>query len=167
MLDPPIQKTYPSYLLFLILLSYMVASNRDLENIGFISSAFITSTTYIHSLPFAMKIDINSVNNYNDVRERSHSFSNVSSRSVSLVSRASSRPYYEKMIINNDLPDKEIVKPIDRSQLSYSGNYQERSCISMMTDPISLQEPQQVSNKALALNTYNVPCVGNDDIINI
>ena len=145
----------------------MVASNRDLENIGFISSAFITSTTYIHSLPFAMKIDINSVNNYNDVRERSHSFSNVSSRSASLVSRASSRPYYEKMIINNDLPDKEIVKPIDRSQLSYSGNCQERSCISMMTDPISLQEPQQVSNKALALNTYNVPCVGNDDIINI
>ena len=167
MSDPSIQKTYPPYLLFLILLSYMVASNRDLENISFISSAFITSTTYMHPLPFAMEIDTDSVNNYNNIRERSNSFSNVSSKSASLVSRASFRPYYEKMTINNDLSDKEIVKSIDRSQLSYSGNGQERSCISMMTDPIFLQEPQHVSNEVLALNTYNVPHVGNYDIINI
>ena len=64
--------------------------------------------------------------------------SNISSRSVFLVSRASSRLYHEKMMINNNLPDKKIVKPINRSQLSYSGDSQRRNCVSIVTNPILL-----------------------------
>jgi len=114
-----------------------------------------------------MEIDINNVNNYDDIGEKSHFLSNTSSRSISLVSRALSRPYHEKIIINNDLPYEEIVEPIDRSQLSYSGNGQERNCGSKATDPVFLQGPQHVSNKTLALNICNVPHAGDDDIINI
>jgi len=69
-----------------------------------------------------MEIDIDNVNNYDDVRRKSHSLSNVSSRSVSIILKASSRPYHEKIVINNDLPNEEFVKPIDSSQLSYHGN---------------------------------------------
>jgi len=114
----------------------MVVPNRDLGNICFVSSTFTISTTYIHPLPSAIEIDINNVNNFDDVGRRSHSLSNISSRIISLVSRASSRLYHEKIIINNDLPDKEIVESIDRSQLSYSDNGQERNCISMVTNPV-------------------------------
>jgi len=112
-------------------------------------------------------MDIDNVDNFDDVRRRSHSLNNISSRSVSLVSRASSRLYHEKIIINNNLPNEEIVEFIDRSQLSYSGDGQERNCVSMATDLIPLQGPQHVSNEALALNICNVPHVSDDNVINI
>jgi len=121
----------------------------------------------MHPLSSAMKIDINNVDNYDNIRRRSHSLSNISSRSVSVILKSSSRPYYKKIVINNNLPDKEFVKPVDSSQLSYNGNGQERNYISMITDSVSSQEPQCVSNKTLALNTYNIPHVGDDDVINI
>ena len=117
----------------------MIVPNRDLGNICFVSSAFTISTTYMHPLPSAIEIDINNVDNFDDVGRRSHSLSNVSSRSVSLVSRASSRLYHEKIMINNNLSDKEIVESIDRSQLSYSDNGQERNCVSIVTNSISPQ----------------------------
>jgi len=69
-----------------------------------------------------MEIDINKVNNFDNVRGRFQSFSNISFKSMSLVSRAFSKLYHERMIINNNLPDKEMVESIDRSQLSYSGD---------------------------------------------
>ena len=118
----------------------MVVPNRDLGNIHFLSQAFTTSTTQMHPLSSAMEIDIDNVNNYDDVRRKSHSLSNVSSRSVSIILKASSRPYHEKMVINNDFPNEEFVKPIDSSQLSYHGNGQRRNCVSMVTDPIPSQE---------------------------
>ena len=131
---------HASSLLSLIPPSCMVVPNRDLGNIHFLSQAFTTSTTQMHPLSSAMEIDIDNVNNYDDVRRKSHSLSNVSSRSVSIILKASSRPYHEKMVINNDFPNEEFVKPIDSSQLSYHGNGQRRNCVSMVTDPIPSQE---------------------------
>jgi len=114
-----------------------------------------------------MEMNINNINNYDNIRERSHSLSNILSRSASLVSRASSRPYYKKMMINNNFSDEEIMKSINRSQLSYSGDGQGRNCVSMATDSVPPQEPQYVLNEALVLNICNVPYVGDDNIINI
>ena len=98
----------------------------------------------MNSLPSTLEIDINSINNYNDVRKRTYFLSNVSTRSMSIVSQASSLPYHERMLINNNLPDKEIIEPIDSSQLSYSGNSQERNCNSMATDPVFPKSPNML-----------------------
>ena len=70
------------------------------------------------------------------------------------------------MVINNNLSDEESKKPVDSSQLSYKDDSQERNSISMVTSLVPSQEPQCVLNKALALNTCNIPCI-NDNIINI
>ena len=128
-------------LLSLIPPSCMVAPNRDLENIHFLSSAFTTSTAQMHPLPSAMEIDINNVNNYDNIRGRSHSLSNISSRSVFVILKASSRPYHEKMVINNNLFNKEFVEPVGSFQLSYNSDGQERNCVSIVTDPFSLKGP--------------------------
>jgi len=50
-----------------------------------------------------MEIDINNINNFDDIRKRSHFLSNISFQSVFLVSRVSLKPYYERIMINNDL----------------------------------------------------------------
>ena len=81
-----------------------------------------------------MEMNIDNIKNFNDIRERSHSLSNISSRSVSIVSRASLILYHERMIINNDLSNQEHIEPIDSSQLSYSSNDQERNHGSTATD---------------------------------
>ena len=145
----------------------MVVPNRDLGNIHFLSSAFTTTSTQMNSLPSALEMNIDSINNYDNVRERTHSPSNISTRSVSVVSQASSLLYHKRMVINNDLSNKEIVEPIDSSQLSYSSDGQGRNYDSEVTDSILLQGLQCALNKALACNTYNGQCVGNDDVINI
>jgi len=145
----------------------MVVPNRDLGNIHFFSSAFTTTSTQTNPLPSALEMDINSVDNYDNVRGRTHSPSNVSTRSASIVSQASSLPYHERMVINNDLPDEDIVEPIDNSQLSYSGDGQGRNCVSVATDPVPPQGPQRASNEALAHNTCNGKSVGDDDIIQL
>jgi len=76
----------------------------------------------MNSLSSTLEMDIDSINNYNNVRKRTYFLSNVSTRSMSIVSQVSSLLYYERMLINNNLPNKEIMEPIDSSQLSYSGN---------------------------------------------
>jgi len=129
----------------------MVAPNRDLENIHFVSIAFTTSTVHIYPFPSAIEMDIDKVNNFDNVRERSQSLSNILSRSAFLVSRASSKLYHKRMMINYDLPDEEIVESIDRSQLFYSGNDQGRNQDSMAATPVSSQRPQCVSNKIPAV----------------
>ena len=142
----------------------MVAPNRDLGNKQFSSSAFTSFASQIAHLSANLAIDIdknNKVDNYDDVRGRSPSSINVSSRN------ASSIPYYERIVINNNIPDEEFRKPIDSSQLSYKDKSQTNSCVNMAIDPISLQGPQCVSNEALALNISNPPCIDNDDVINI
>jgi len=116
----------------------------------------------------AMNIDITKkVNNFDSARGRSPSPSNVSSRSASVKLKASSIPYHERMVIQNDLPDEELREPIDCSQLSYDNNCQETSCVNIVVDPVIPQGPQHVSNEALALNISSFPCVDDDDIINI
>jgi len=119
----------------------MVAPNRNLGNIHFLSSAFTTTSTQMNSLLSTLEMNINSINNYDNVRERTHSPSNISTRSTSVVSQASSLLYYERMVINNNLSDKKIVEPINSSQLSSSGDSQGRNCDSVTTDPISSQGP--------------------------
>jgi len=114
-----------------------------------------------------MEMDIDNVDNFDDIREISHSLSNVLSKSVFIVSKASLIPYHERMTINNDLPNQEHIEPINSSQLSYSGNGQERNHSSIVTDIVLSQEFQHVLNEVLALNTSNVSCVDNNDIINI
>jgi len=119
----------------------MVAPNRNLENIHFVSIAFTTSTVHIYPFPSAIEMDIDKVNNFDNIRERSQSLSNISSRSAFLVSRASSKLYHKRMMINNDLPDEEIVESIDRSQLFYSGNDQGRNQGSMATTLFPPKDP--------------------------
>ena len=68
-----------------------------------------TSTFQMSFFPSTMEMDIDNVNNFNDIRERSHSLSNISSKSISIVSRVSLILYHERMIINNDLPNQEYV----------------------------------------------------------
>ena len=139
--------------------------NRDLENKQFLSLAFISSTVQINPLPSVMEMDINKVDNCDDIR-RSPSSNKVSSRSISISSSISSIPYHERIVINNDLTDKEFKKPVDSSQLSYKSDSQGKSCVSMATDPTLSQKPQHVLNETLALNTCNASHV-NNDIINI
>jgi len=62
-----------------------------------------------------MEMDINNIDNYDDVRERSHSLSNISFRSMSIILKASSRLYHEKMVINNNLLDEKFVEPVNSS----------------------------------------------------
>ena len=93
----------------------MVASNKDLENICFVSLAFTTSTFQMPFFSSTMEMDIDNVNNFNDIRGRFHALSNVSSKSASIVSRASLILYHERMTINNDLPNQEYVEPIGSS----------------------------------------------------
>ena len=69
----------------------------------------------MHSLPSTMEMDINNIDNYDDVRERSHSLSNISFRSMSIILKASSRLYHEKMVINNNLLDEKFVEPVNSS----------------------------------------------------
>jgi len=107
------------------------------------------------------------INNYDNVRGKNTSPSNVSSRSVSVSSSTFSIPYHERMVINNELSDQEHVEPIDNFQLSYSSDSQEHNQDNMATILFSLKESQHVLNKAPAINTCNVLHVDNNDVINI
>ena len=85
----------------------MVAPNRDLENIYFVSSAFTTSTLQMPSFSSAMEIDIDNFDNFDDIRGRSHFLSNALSRSMSIVFRVFLILYHERITINNDLSNQE------------------------------------------------------------
>jgi len=100
----------------------MVASNRDIKNINFYSSAltnFLTQIVFFF-LGVAMNVDKYSIDNYDNMRKRKSSPSNISSRNVSVISNVSSVVYYDRMIINNDLFKQEQVEPIDNFQVLYS-----------------------------------------------
>lgn len=112
----------------------MIVPNRDLGNKQFLSSAFTSSTVQMAPLPLVVMMNINKINNFDNVRGRSSSSSKVSSKSTFVSSHASSIPYYERMIINNNLSDEEFKEPIDSSQLSYKDDSQESYHISIATD---------------------------------
>ena len=102
----------------------VVVSNRDIRNINFLSSVFTTSSAQMAHLPSNVAIDVNkhSINNYDNVREKNTSSSNVSFRSASVSLSTFSIPYHERMVINNELPDQEYMEPIDNFQLLYSSD---------------------------------------------
>jgi len=77
----------------------------------------------------AMNID-----GFNSFRRRNNFPSNVSFRSSSVLSKASSIPYFKRIEIKNDLPDEDIVEPINSSQLSYNNNNSEGNSVSRVTD---------------------------------
>jgi len=60
------------------------------------------------------------INSNNNVREKTTSLENSSSRSCLVSSMALSVPYHERMKINNNLLDEETIEPINSSQLSYA-----------------------------------------------
>ena len=95
------------------------------------------------------------INNFNNIRERSNFPSKISSRSPLISSTTLSIPYYEKMEINNDLPDKEFTEPVNSSQLLYKNNSGEDIPISEATDNSSTRNQQCTSNEAPALK--NMP----------
>jgi len=76
-------------------------------------------------------MDIDGIDSF---RGRNNSASNASSRSSLVLSKASSIPYFERMEIKNNLPDKDIVEPIDSSQLLYNDNNDEGNSVSRATD---------------------------------
>ena len=102
----------------------MIALNKDIRNINFLSSAFTNSSAQMAHLSPNVAMDVNdhNVNNYDNVRGRKYSPSNVFSRSASVSSSTSSISYHHRMTINNDLPDQKHVEPINNSQLSYSSD---------------------------------------------
>jgi len=67
--------------------------------------------------------------------------SKVSLRSTLVFSAVSSIPYYERMEIKNDLPNKDIVDSIDSSQLLYKNNNNIGNFVSKITniDPTEIQ----------------------------
>jgi len=157
-----------TFLLSLIPPSCIIAPNRDIRNINLHSSAFTNSSVQMVFFSPGVVMDINkhSVDNYDDMRERKSSPSNVSSRSALVVSGISSIVYHNRMIINNDLPKQEQVEPIDNFQLLYSSKCQ-RNNQDNTTTVLSSQGLQHVSNEAFALNTCNIPHVDDNNVINI
>jgi len=119
------------------------------------------------SLPPIVVMNVNKVNNFDDIRKRFPLFSKIPSRNTFISSSTSSIPYYERMVISNDLPDEEFKETIDSSKLSYKDNSQERNHISMATDLVSSQGSQHILNETLALDTCNISCVDNANVINI
>ena len=65
----------------------------------------------------------------------------MSLRSTLVFSAVSSIPYYERMEIKNDLPNKDIVDSIDSSQLLYKNNNNIGNFVSKITniDPTEIQ----------------------------
>jgi len=92
----------------------MVAPNRELANKSFLNSS-------IHAIPSSANTKLPAVNscnstgmdffkgpkpdNYNNVRDRTNSYSPNSSRDASMVSSASTIPYYKRMENNNMVID--------------------------------------------------------------
>ena len=103
----------------------MVAHKKDLENIHF--STLALTSTIIH-MAFIPASKIININNYNNTRERTSSPSKASFRSVS------SQFYYEKIVLNNNLSNKEFRELVNNSQLSYKDNSKERNLIRKITD---------------------------------
>ena len=122
-------------------------------------------------LPANLAININdykNIVNYDNVKGRTFSSSSkVFSRNASISSKASSMEYHARMEIQNKLPDKEFIEPINNSQLSYSNNSTKTSCGNKIIGQNPPQGPQHVSNKALVLNSSTVPHVNDNNVINI
>lgn len=110
--------------------------------------------------------EIMNIDSYNDIKERKSSPSKVSSGSTSISSSVSSQSYHERMVFNNNLPNKEVVEPVNSFQLFYKDKSEEINTVSKTTDHKSTGRQQYTSNKILTLNTSIAQHVDNN-IINI
>ena len=149
----------------------MVAPNRDLRNIHFSTLAFLSTALQMDCLPADSAIDINdykNIKNYDEGRERTSSLlSKVSSRSTFVSLKATSIKYHIRMEIQNKLPDKEFMEPINNPQLLYDNNSTKTPYDNKIIGQNSPWGPQHVLNKALTLNSSTTPHVDNDNVINI
>ena len=149
----------------------MIVSNRDLRNMYFSTSAFLSIAFQIDCLPANLAINIDdykNVNNYNNAKERTSFLSSkVSLRNTSVNSKASSMEYHKRMEIQNELSDKKLIEPINNSQLSYNDNSTKTPCSNKVISQNSPQGPQHILNEALALNPSTAPCVDDNNVINI
>jgi len=99
-----------SLLFSLILSSYLVVPVRELANKQLSTSTISSKLSNIAHLLSTIDMDVDNI-----TREGSTSSNKPSSKSTSVVSDASSIPYYLGMEINNDLPDEITVEIIDSS----------------------------------------------------
>ena len=103
-------------LLSLLLPSYMVVSIRELANKHFSTNISHSISAHISKLLSFEEMDVNSNDN---IRGRPTFPCKTNSRSSSVSSVVLSIPYHKKMKINNDIPNKNIVEPVDSLQLLY------------------------------------------------
>jgi len=111
----------------------MVASNSELANIHTFTSTFNSKLFQIDRTLANVAMDIDS-----DIT------SSKSSRSTSIVLKASSMPYYKRMEINNDLPDEKFVNSIDSSQLSYKDDNRADNLVRKVTNIGLIRNQQHV-----------------------
>jgi len=126
---------------------------RELANKQLFTSIISSKLSNMAHLSSTIDMDVDNI-----TRGRSTSSSKMSSRSASVVSDALSILYHFRMEINNNLPDKITVKPIDRSQLLYQDDVEEGSnLVSEAADSGPIRKSQCVQHNILALNKAPKP----------
>ena len=118
----------------------MIAPNSELANIYTFTSTFNSKLFQIDKTLANVAMDIDS----DITRKRSIFSGSKSSRSTSIVLKASSIPYYKRMEINNDLPNEKFVNPIDSSQLSYKDDNGAGNLVRKVTDIGLIRNQQHV-----------------------
>jgi len=91
--------------------------------------------------------------NMNNIRGRFSLSSKTNSRNLLISSGTSSKPYYEHMELNNNLPDIDIWEPINSSQLSYKDNIVDKKPVSKIANSNSIENLQHGTYNSPALKT--------------
>jgi len=89
----------------------------------------------------------------NNIRGRFSLSSKTNSRNLLISSGTSSKPYYEHMELNNNLPDIDIWEPINSSQLSYKDNIVDKKPVSKIANSNSIENLQHGTYNSPALKT--------------
>jgi len=132
----------------------MVVPIREVANKHYSFFSVFSTNPTITSYP--SKIEINSIND-DKMRGHSASSSNGSSRNSSVLLNTSSRPYHERMEINNELPKVDSIDPIDSSQLSYTRIVKVDDSVSPATNKEMASNSQYVNNKIPAFKKKPKP----------
>ena len=143
-----------SLLLSLLFLSCMIEPVREVVNKHCsLSSAFSTNQT-MTSYPF--NVETGSINN-SKLRECSVISSKYSLRESSILSNASSIPYYRRMEINNNFLEENYTNPVDSSHLSYAKTAKVDEPVSIATNKKADSNSQCVDNEVPALKRVSKP----------
>ena len=111
--------------------SCIVVLIEELVNKYFSTNTFNLIPIQMAKAPAYKTINVDS---NNDIRERTTSPSNSSSRSYLVFSTASSTLYHKRIDINNNLLDEETTELIDSSHLSYAESNKQGKSVSRVTD---------------------------------